>query len=86
MSETSEHPNPEVVKLIDKGTGKRIYIRVSRFHDHDYVDIRNFYQAEDEEWKPTRKGIAIPVELYDELIDALTDIKPLIASCLAKKE
>jgi len=85
MSETSGQSSPEVVKLIDKGMGKRIYIRVSQFHDHDYLDIRNFYQAENEEWKPTRKGIAIPVELYDELIDALKDIKPLIASCLARK-
>jgi len=85
MSETSGQSSPEVVKVIDKGMGKRIYIRVSQFHDHDYLDIRNFYQAENEEWKPTRKGIAIPVELYDELIDALKDIKPLIANCLARK-
>jgi len=32
----------------------------------------------DGEWKPTRKGIAIPVELYGELISALREAEPLI--------
>jgi len=64
-----------LVKVIDKGLGSRVHVRVSKFRDRDYLDIRNFYETDDGEWKPTRKGIAIPVDLYDELIDALTEAK-----------
>jgi len=64
-----------LVKVIDKGLGSRVHIRVSKFRDRDYLDIRNFYETDDGEWKPTRKGIAIPVDLYDELIEALTEAK-----------
>jgi hypothetical protein len=69
----------ELVRVIDKGPGGRIHVRLSRFRDRDYLDIRNFYEAEEGEWKPTRKGIAIPVELYGELIAALKEAEPRIA-------
>ena len=69
----------QVVKVIDKGLGGRIYVRLSRFRERDYLDIRNFYETDDGEWKPTRKGVAIPVELYDELMAALKEAESLIA-------
>jgi len=71
MVEPIEANDEVLVRAIDKGLGNRIHIRVSRFKERDYLDIRNYYETEDGEWKPTRKGIAVPVEFYDELIDAL---------------
>ena len=75
MADKVEATNEVLVKAIDKGMGSRIHIRLSTFRDRDYLDIRNFYEAEDGEWKPTRKGIAVPVDLYDELIEGLTEAK-----------
>ena len=79
MAENVQPTDEELIKVIDKGAGGRIHVRLSRFRDRDYLDIRNFYETDEGEWKPTRKGIAIPVELYDELLDALTAAKPKIA-------
>jgi len=67
-----------LVKAIDKGLGNRIHIRISKFRDRDYLDIRNFYEDDNGEWKPTRKGIAVPVDLYDDLMAALGEAKPEI--------
>jgi len=78
MAQDVQPVDEELIKVIDKGAGGRIHIRLSRFRDRDYLDIRNFYETEDGEWKPTRKGIAIPVDLYDELLDALAAAKPKI--------
>jgi hypothetical protein len=75
----SVNPSDEVlIESIDKGLGNRIHVRLSRFRDRDYLDIRNFYETEDGEWKPTRKGIAVPVEFYDELMAALAKAKKTI--------
>ena len=63
------------MKAIEKGLGSRIHIRLSKFRDRDYLDIRNFYETDEGEWKPTRKGIAIPVDLYDELMAGLGEAK-----------
>ena len=78
MAEEVQATDEVLVRAIDKGLGSRIHIRLSRFKDRDYLDIRNFYETEDGEWKPTRKGIAVPVDLYDELIEGLTEAKPEI--------
>jgi hypothetical protein len=78
MPEEQQTGEERLVKAIDKGMGNRIHIRLSRFRDRDYLDIRNFYETEDGEWKPTRKGIAIPVDLYPELMAALKEAEPLI--------
>lgn len=79
MAENVQQSEERVVKTIDKGLGGKIYVRLSRFRERDYLDIRNFYETDDGEWKPTRKGIAIPVELFGELMAALNEAEPLIA-------
>ena len=71
MADEVQATDEVLVRSIDKGMGSRIHIRLSKFRDRDYLDIRNFYETDDGEWKPTRKGIAIPVELYDDLMEGL---------------
>jgi hypothetical protein len=78
MAEEIQATDEVLVRSIEKGLGSRIHIRLSKFRDRDYLDIRNFYEAEDGEWKPTRKGIAVPVDLYDDVMKALTEAKPEI--------
>lgn len=69
-----------LVRAIDKSLGNRIHIRISEFKDRDYLDIRNYYEDDAGEWKPTRKGIAVPVEFYDELMESLAAAKDVIAA------
>lgn len=78
MAESVQGSDEKLVKVIDKGVGGQIHVRLSRFRERDYLDIRNFYEADDGEWRPTRKGIAVPVELYGELMAALKEAEPLI--------
>ena len=63
-----------VVKTIERGPTQQIQVRLTTFRGREYLDLRNFYLDEESaEWKPTKKGIAVPVELYDELMAALTE-------------
>ena len=75
MAEENVQQEEVLVRAIDKGLGNRIHIRISRFKDRDYLDIRNYYEDDAGEWKPTRKGIAVPVEFYDELMESLAAAK-----------
>jgi hypothetical protein len=63
-----------LIKAIERGPGQQIHVRLTKFRGRDYFDLRNFYLDENEEWKPTKKGIAVPVELYDELKTALEEV------------
>lgn len=80
MADENIQGDEVLVQAIDKSLGNRIHIRISEFKDRDYLDIRNYYEDESGEWKPTRKGVAIPVEFYDELMEGLAAAKDIIAS------
>ena len=56
--------------------GEKIYLMVNTFKGKEYLHIRKYYQDFDEEWKPTREGIAMPIDLDNtrELFDALVEI------------
>lgn len=75
MAEDIQATNEVLIAAIDKGPAGRIHVRVSTFRDRDYIDIRNFYEGEGGEWLPTRKGIAVPVEFYSDLVTALATAK-----------
>lgn len=53
-----------------------IRIQKSNFKGYEYIDVRKYYLKEETgEWLPTKKGIAIPPELVDEIITALKEVK-----------
>ena len=56
--------------------GGRILIRVQKtnFKGVDYIDIRKFYKNENEEWKPTKKGVTFSPELKDQIVKALSEL------------
>ena len=56
--------------------GKSV-IRVQKtiYKEKTYLDIRKYYlEEETEEYKPTRKGITIPIELAEEVKTAINDV------------
>ena len=52
-------------------------VRVSKreFRGHEFLDLRIYYQDDEGDYKPTKKGITINPKLVDELIDALNKEK-----------
>jgi pyruvate formate-lyase activating enzyme-like uncharacterized protein len=60
-----------VVAELERGPEQKIVVRRTNFRGREYLDIRNFFLSSSGEWLPTKKGIAIPWELREELIEAL---------------
>lgn len=48
-------------------------ISVSAFREKKALDIRRFYLDDEEQWRPTSKGIRIPAEVATKFMDALTE-------------
>lgn len=57
--------------FIDKREGERIRLGLNEFQGKEYVDIRQFYQVEDGEWRPTKKGVTLPTDKWPEFRDAV---------------
>ncbi|TGK09185.1 transcriptional regulator [Leptospira selangorensis] len=60
-----------VIRDIDKGKGEIIRVEISEFKGNKYLNLRVWYTDSEGEYKPTQKGIAIPVGLYSEVKDAI---------------
>ncbi len=65
--------NETKIAEFERGPGQRIVIRRTQFKGKEYLDIRQFFQGDDEQWLPTKKGVSIPWELRQQLLHALED-------------
>ena len=56
---------------IEKNTFTKIRVEKRTYREKDFIDIRQFYKDDEDNYKPTPKGITIPPERVPELIAAL---------------
>jgi len=63
------------VRELQKNTLDVIRIQKTKYKGHDLVDIRVYVEDKHGEKIPTRKGITFKVDLLDEVISALEEIK-----------
>jgi hypothetical protein len=57
--------------FIEKREGERIRIGFNEFEDREYIDIRQYYENEEGEWRPTKKGVTLPTDKLEELKEAI---------------
>lgn len=69
-------------KIIYEEEYRQIKLTVNEFRGAEYLHLREYYLAFDEEWLPSDKGISIPleVETSKELFIGLSEIISLAES------
>ncbi len=61
-----------VIGEIERNPTERLRISTENFKGRDYIDVRIYYEADDGEWKPTKKGVTIAPDKVEEVIGLLT--------------
>ena len=56
---------------VEKNTKERIRIIISEYLGSRFVDCRVYYEDNEGEWKPTKKGIALNMDIINEVIRGL---------------
>ena len=90
------HEAPPIYeKLIHYNEDKhiKIYLTVSTFRNTEYLHIRKYYQDFDEEWKPSKEGISVPLDfdnsrnLFDRLVEILSisEVKDILETYFKDK-
>lgn len=69
-------------KIISEEDHKQFRVTVSEFRDLEYLHFREYYLDFDEEWKPTNKGVHLPlgIQTTRELFTAFAEILSLAES------
>ena len=61
------------IKIIQKNKIEQIKISLSEFKDYQLANLRVYFKPEDdEEYKPSKKGISFQANLLPEIIEGLT--------------
>jgi hypothetical protein len=65
------------IKVHEKSRGETINVYIGEYRGTKYLHIREWYlDTKDQEEKPTKKGVAIPLEKIAELRQAIDDLVP----------
>lgn len=59
---------------IDKSETERVRVALNEFSGKMLLDIRTYYQAEDGEWRPTKKGVSLGADKLAELQESLAKL------------
>ena len=59
----------EPIAEMEKGPTEKIFFNLSEYKGKKYADIRIYYEDDEGEWKPTKKGITLDrfAEFKDKL-------------------
>ncbi|OPY02227.1 MAG: Transcriptional Coactivator p15 (PC4) [Syntrophorhabdus sp. PtaB.Bin047] len=64
-----------IIGEIQKTGTDRIIVTVKEFKGKTYIDVRNFFENDEGEMVPTKKGVSLTPENLDELIRLLGEAK-----------
>jgi hypothetical protein len=69
-------------KVIQETEYEQIRLVVSTFRDIEYLSLRKYYLDFEEEWKPTKEGITMPIDFDNSrnLFEGLVEILSLAES------
>jgi hypothetical protein len=68
----------DVVAEMDKGWNEKIVFSVSQFKGKDYANIRIYYEDDEGEWKPTKKGITVSMDSFAEFKEHLEELEAFL--------
>ncbi len=54
------------VAEMEKGWNEKIVFGVSEYKGKTYADIRIYYEDDEGEWKPTKKGVTVSLDRFWE--------------------
>ena len=64
----------QILFRLKRGQNDAIYFRLREYKGRKYIDLRLFFKPEDqEEMYPTKKGLAIPLDLFGEFKKAIVN-------------
>ena len=60
-----------LITEIEKNQKERIRVTIEEYRGARFIDCRVYFEAENGEWRPTKKGIALNKDCIVEIIEAL---------------
>ena len=63
---------------IQKSDTEQVQLSINEYKGKKYIDIRTFFEADDGEYKPTKKGVTLSIGLYNELKEGIETLGSML--------
>ncbi len=70
----------EPVAEMEKGPNEKIFFSLSEYKGKKYADIRIYFEDDEGEWKPTKKGITLSPDRFAEFKDNVEALEKFLAA------
>jgi hypothetical protein len=70
----------EPVAEMEKGLNEKIFFSLSEFKGKKYADIRIYFENDEGEWKPTRKGLNLSLDRFAEFKEHLGTLEEFLTA------
>ena len=68
----------EFIAEMEKGWNEKIVFGLSEFKGKKYADIRIYYEDDEGEWKPTKKGVTVSLDRFYEFRENLQKLEEFL--------
>ncbi|MBI4445215.1 MAG: transcriptional coactivator p15/PC4 family protein [Acidobacteria bacterium] len=70
----------EIITEMERGWNEKIVFSLSEFKGKNYADIRIYYEDDEGEWKPTKKGITISLDRFQEFKEHMSKLEEFLVA------
>ncbi|MDY0040424.1 MAG: transcriptional coactivator p15/PC4 family protein [Desulforhabdus sp.] len=70
--------DPQVVYSFPKNPLEEVRASITVFKGKQYVDLRVYYKGDDGEFRPSKKGLTLSLDLFSELEQAVQKLSEVV--------
>jgi hypothetical protein len=68
----------EVIAQFEKNATEVVRVSLSEYRGHKLFDVRVYYSDDEGQYKPTRKGVSLSVNLYTDFKRAMLALEKIL--------
>ena len=68
----------EIIAQFEKNATEVVRVSLSEYRGHKLFDVRVYYSDDEGQYKPTRKGVSLSVNLYTDFKRAMVALEKLL--------
>ena len=68
----------EIIAQFEKNATEVVRVSLSEYRGHKLFDVRVYYSDDEGQYKPTRKGVSLSVNLYTDFKRAMVALEKIL--------
>ena len=68
----------KIIAELERTETEKLVIQAKGFKGHQYIDFRIYYLADEDQWRPTQKGVTVAPKLWEDFKKGVEEAEALL--------